>query len=274
MRSTRGIGTIAAVLAVVLLAAACSGGSGDGPHAGALNAEEQELATAFAADLGADTGVPVTPDQARCISEAVLHELGLRPFHDAGVGPEDLTGTKTLGELFGKGRVTDAQGTAIAAAWEGCAGTTDAFAEQARVQVGLDEPGVTCFRARLTESGAVQRYRSLSFTTDDPAEVQGVLDQISGFVESCAKESGQAARVVAGMADSIAGKGTMTGDEARCLAQHIVDALGVGNLLSIGSAAGLAAAPIDVQRSVAQGLVDAAAACRVPLERLGPADPG
>src|SRR6187549_3347787 len=88
-----------------------------------LTAEEQEYADAFAVTLADDTnGLAVQPDEADCMANAVMAELGVEPFKDADVTPDDIDpeGESSPGELLGDGVVTDEQAHAILDVWEDC----------------------------------------------------------------------------------------------------------------------------------------------------------
>ena len=74
---------------LALLAACADDGDGDGGDTGSAPtspSDEQAYADAFAASLVDDeNGFGVEPDEAECMGEAVMTELGVEPFEEAGV---------------------------------------------------------------------------------------------------------------------------------------------------------------------------------------------
>src|SRR5436190_311528 len=86
------------LFAAVAFVPACAdeGGSDDDATATTeasddLTAEEQEYADAFAVTLTDDTnGLAVKADDADCMATAMMAELGVEPFEDADVTPDDI----------------------------------------------------------------------------------------------------------------------------------------------------------------------------------------
>lgn len=264
MRTARAL-TIAVI--PLLLAAACGGG--DGPRS--LTSEEQKYADAFARDLSdSDDGLAVDAKGGDCIGAAIVRELGLDPFREAKVTPADVGGDDTPGELLGKGVVSDEQAAHIVAAWKRCVDLPKVFATQASDQFGLDEAGVACFESKLTKSKVLDDYLEVSFTSDDPDDGRQVLNKIVGLVQDCTvSSSGEGGLVVDSIAASLTQSGTLDAEQARCVAQHVVDNLGADTFQGLGSGGSFADAPPEVQRALAQGIVDASRACGIDPSTLG-----
>jgi hypothetical protein len=235
-----------------------------------LTAEEQRYADAFARNLSdGDDALSFDAGAAQCVGEAILHELTARPFHEAKVTPADLGRGKLPGELLGEGRVTDAQAAAIAREWNRCIDLVDVFAQQTRQQFGLSERDVRCFEQELRDSKALDTYVRLMFTSGDPAGVQEVQRQIVVDAQTCASKSGDGGYIVDAVAALFTQDGKVDAETARCLGQHIVDAVGADQLVELSAGERLADAPTAVQEAFAQAVVDAATACNVDVQSLG-----
>jgi hypothetical protein len=75
--------------------------------------------------------------------------------------------------------------------------------------------------------------------------------------------------LVDSIAASLAQTQGLEGDQARCIAQHVVDVVGADQLVGIGKGGSLAAAPKAVQEQFASAIIDAARACGVDLSKVG-----
>lgn len=260
MRTRRALALL--VLVPLLLAAACSDGERE------LTAEEQRYAAAFARDLAdGDGGPAITPDQARCVSEVVLRELGVEPFHDAGVEPGDFEGDETPGQLLGTGRVSDQQAEVIARGWLRCVDLASAFIDQAKGLVDMTEDEQACFREGLDEGGALQEYLEVSFTSDDPADVRAVTTAIAQVLRSCtpAPPAPTEEQVIDNMASGFLRNQLTDRAGAECLATGIVRRVGLDTLAGMVRDGGLSAPAMEDQRTVSDAMRAAAEECRVAL---------
>jgi hypothetical protein len=236
----------------------------------ALTGEEQRYADAFARNLSdGDDALSFDAESGQCVGEAILRELGARPFHEAKVTPADLGRGKLPGELLGEGRVSDAQAAAIAREWNRCKSLVDVFAVQTRQQFGLSDRDVRCFKDRLRRGRVLDTYVRLMFTSSDPADVQEVQRQIVVDAQTCASKSGDGGYIVNAVAALFTQDGKVSEESARCLGQHIVDTVGADKLVALSAGERLSDAPPDVQEQFAQAIVDAATACNVDVQSLG-----
>ena len=258
---------LAAALAALALVAACSGG-GDG----GLSDEEQSYADAFAADFASDDdGIGVTEEEAECMSAAILEEVGVGPFDDAEVSPEDLAGDDTPGELLGDGAISEEQAADIYAAWGDCADIPAAFAAGAEEQFDADAEAVECLEDGLREGDALEQYMVESFTSgEEPDPGSPGLSAIITLITECtAGEGGTGGALVESITTSLTEGGQLTEDQARCIAQGVVDAIGVEALLQGGLSESFESASPELQQQVIQALTEAAETCNVPLAQLG-----
>jgi hypothetical protein len=264
MRIPRALAAPLVPLALAVGMGACGGGDKG------LSAAEQRYADAFARDLAdGDDGLTFDDEGGRCVGEAIMHELGTKPFLDAKVQPDDLSGDETPGQLLGSNKVTDAQAEAIVTKWNGCVDLPKAFAKQAATQFGLDAHGVTCFEGQLRKSKVLDDYLLVSFTSAEGADLQSVLERIVKLVQQCSATKGSGGVLVDSIAASLAQSDGLDATQARCVAQHLVDEVGADQLVSLGQGGTLAAAPKEVQQRFAGAIVGAAQACGVDLSKVG-----
>jgi hypothetical protein len=278
MRRNRTFLVLLALLALV--AAACS--SGDDPEAGdggsatedrELTDEEQAFADAFAADFSdVDDGLGVSAEDGDCLATVLMAELGTEPFDDADVTPEDLGGDEAPGQLLGEGAITEEQADAIYTGWEDCVDLNAAFAKSFQTEYEADDATGECFRAGLAESDLMRAYMVASFTSgEELASTQPPLKDLVALIGTCTADDtgGSAAVLVDSIAQSLTANGSITAEEAQCLAQSIVDTVGSDQLLQGAANGDLANASPEVQQAVVAAITTAAAACNVPLSKLG-----
>jgi hypothetical protein len=267
MRRTPWPRLLVALGALLGLVAACSGDDG-------LSAEEQAYADAIAADLiDEDGGMGVTEEEADCMSAAIMGELGVEPFEAAEVEPEDLgdDDDETPGQLLGDGAVSEEQAGAIYAEWEGCADLPAAFAASAATQFDADDEAVECLEEGLREGDALESYVIESFTSaEEPDPTSPGLGELITLITECTADSGGAGgALVSSIADSLAEDGRLSQEQATCVAQDVVDAVGADALIEGGMAESFESASPELQQQVVAALMAAAEACDVPLAQLG-----
>jgi hypothetical protein len=266
MRIPRALAVAVAVLVaagVVLIVSRSAADEG-------LSKEEQRYADAFARNFSdGDDALSFDPKAGQCVGEAIVHELGARPFHEAKVTPADLGSGKLPGELLGAGRVSNAQADAIAVAWNRCIDLVEVFADQTSEQFGLSDADVRCFKQELRKGKVLDRYLRLMFTSADAEDVQEVQREIVVAAQQCASQRGDGGYIVNAVAALFTQDGKVSEETARCLGQHIVDQVGADQLVALSAGGRLSDAPEDVQRRFASAIVDAAAACHVDVQSLG-----
>lgn len=265
MRRTR---QILALAAVSILLVACGSDSDDG-----LTSEEQTYADALAKDLADnEDGIGVDKDEADCMGEAVMVELGVEPFKKAKVEPDDLAGDETPGQLLGDGAVSKTQATAIVDAWQDCADIAAAFAAGAKEQFDADADAVACIEDGLREGSLLRDYLVVSFTdAEEPDPSEPPLSKLIGVVIDCTAdgEGGSGGALVDSIAASLAEAGGITEEQARCVAQAVVDEVGVEALLEGGADGDFSTASPELQQQVVASITAAAQTCGVPLESFG-----
>ena len=147
----------------LLTACADEGGDGDDGDAGGgdLTTEEQAYADAFAATLVDDgSGFGVEPDEGACMGEAVMAELGVEPFEDAGVTPDDIQPGEDAspGAVLGDGAVSQEQAAAITTAWgDDCIDLVAMLVRSAGSETELDPDGEACLTDGLGQDDLAAR---------------------------------------------------------------------------------------------------------------------
>lgn len=268
----------ASLLALTLLGAAACGDDGGDDE---LTTEEQAYADAWARSLtDEEDGFSVSDEDADCMAAALMAEVGAGPFEEAGVEPADIGDGEqgegdddSPGELLGAGVITEAQADAILDVWEGC---TDLGATLAAAAVGefdLDEEAEACVADGLREDDLAREGLKPSFTSDDDEPPSEVLTAMVELIDECAGEAdgGDGSSVIVdGIASSLAADGTLTEEQAQCVAQEMVDVIGLERLMELGAGGGdLETADPAVQQEVASAVLGAAEACDIPLSALG-----
>jgi hypothetical protein len=276
-RTTRAV----LLLALALLGAACGGdddptadsGGGDARPDTELTTEEQAYADAFAEDFVDDEdGLGVSAQDAQCLATVLMAELGTEPFDEAQVTPEDVAGDETPGQLLGEGAVTAAEAGAIYTGWEECVDLNTAFADSFQAEYQTDDATRECFRAGMADDDLLRDYMVASFTSGEelvPSEPP--LKELVSLIARCTASDtgGSGGALVDSIAESLAADGSVTDEQAQCLAQSIVDTIGADKLLEGAGHGDLAKASPEVQQAVVEAITGAAAACGVPLSQLG-----
>jgi hypothetical protein len=252
---------------VALLFGACSGGDDENP----LSDLEQDYADAFAKDLAdEDDGFGVSPSQGDCIGEEIMRILGAEVFDEAGVQPADLGGSESPGELLGEGTVTEAQAAEITRAWNECVDLVHEFAVRSGDRFDLDAEGLSCYEDALAEGDVLDEYLEVLFRKADPQAGYTVLQRILGLVQGCTTSAeGKGGVLVESIAASLSANGTLNLVNARCVAQELVDLLGVDRLIVLTGNGDLSTVPPEAQEEFAQAIVTATDTCGVPLSQVG-----
>jgi hypothetical protein len=262
MRATRAL--LVVFLTVGPLGLVACGGDG-------RSASEQRYVDALADDLQSskDGGFAVQPEDAECMSEAVLDTIGAKPFEDAGVQPKDLAGDDSPGELLGKGAVSDAQAKTIADAWADCTDLATAFATAAKDDFELDAKGVECFADGLRGTDTLDAFVEQSFTAAEEDPASDTLQELVKLVGTCSTgEDGIGGPFVESIARSLQEQNGLDAEDATCIAQHVVDTVGPDRLVELTATGDFESAPADAQNELATAIVSAAQACDVPVGDL------
>lgn len=255
--------------------AACGEDDADGDGGGrSLSAEEQAYAEAWAENLSEDDdGLSLTAEEASCMGEAIMAELGTERFAEAGVEPDDITAAdddNSPGELLGAGAISEAEANAIIDTWEGCVDLAALFAASAVEEFDLDDDGEACVADALGEGDLVRQGFVVSFVTDDDDPPAELVTALIDVLEECSSGSeGGGGLIVDGIAESILEDGNLTEEQAQCVARAMVETIGLERLIELGGEdADLDDASPEVQQEVAGAVLDAAASCDVSLSDL------
>ena len=267
----------AVLVGLLALVAACADeGDGsarddEGAETEALTADEQAYADAFAETLVDDTnGLSVDPDEADCMAEAIMAELGVDPFEEADVAPEDIepANDSSPGELLGDGAVTQEQARSIIDVWGAdCVDLVEVLVASAGSDFGLDEEGADCFADGLAEGGLAEGLLAGSFTNADGTPDQETIDALLRLLDTCGEGTGNT--TVGAIAEELAADGSLTQAQAECLAQGIVDQIGVERISELFAAGAFEDLGPDAQSEVTGALLQAADTCDVPLSAFG-----
>jgi len=235
-----------------------------------LSPEEQEYADAFAATLADDTnGFAVPADDAACMGDAVMAELGVEPFEEADVEPDDIEadGESSPGNLLGDGAVTSEQAFAIIDGWEDCTDLIAMLVESGGSELDLDPEGKECFAAGLAEDDLAAGLLAGSFTTEDGTPDAETFQAFLDLLDECSE--GTDSPLVDKFAEGLAEDGTLTAEQSQCLAEEVFNQLGSERLSELFATGSLEDLPPEVQEEITRALLDATGPCDVPLSAFG-----
>lgn len=279
MRSRSSV--VAALVALPLLAGACSSdddNAGGGPAG--LSPEAQAYADAWARTLTDDDGFGVRQADADCMAEAMMAELGVEVFREHDVEPADIkpgddaedgddSDNDSPGELLGAGVISEQQTEVILDGWDACIDLATLLAEGLADELDLDEDGQACLTERLGDGDLVRESLEPSFTSGDDEPPPEVLAELIQLFSECAESADGVNPVIASIADELAADGTLTAEQAQCVAQAMVDEIGLERLMELGAEdLDFDDADPAVQQEMAQAVVAAAGTCGVPLSEL------
>jgi hypothetical protein len=273
---------LSALVLFALLGAACGddddGGSGDGGGgAEGLSSEEQDFADAWAATLaddeGDEDGFSFPEADAQCMGEAIMAEVGTGPFDDAGIEPDDIDQEgedDSPGELLGAGAISDEQADALLDTWDGCTDLNAAFIDLVSADTELDPAGRACLEEGLEEEGLVREGFRASLTQDDSDPPEEVITALVSLMSTCGGDgAGTGGLIVDSIAESLAADGRLTEEQSQCMAQEMVDAIGMERIIELGVGGGLDDADPAAQQEMAGAVLGAAETCDVPVASLG-----
>ena len=206
------------------------------------------------------------------MGEAVMAELGVEPFEEAGVEADEINedgeDDDSPGEVLGSGVVSDSQADAVLDAWSQSADLSAALAGSLATEFDLDDDARECVAQGIDDQDLARDGYRASFTTDGDTPPADVLQDLLTVVEGCGGGAGAEEALTESIAESFAEDGTLTAEQATCLAQSVVDDLGTDRLLEVGSGDFEDASP-EMQAELGEALAAAAAVCDVPLNALG-----
>jgi len=260
-RPTRFLLMVVTIPALAL--SACSDESG-------LSEEEQEYADAFAASIEDDEdGLSAEPDDAQCMGDAVMEELGVEPFEEADVAPDDIGGEDagSPGEVLGDDVVTDEQADSILDRWEDCVGDLSEFmatSASGEEEFDLDADGEACLAEGLDEDGLARDILRASFTSAEEVPDQDAFTAFFAVINDCARDDDGVGLFERQLAENIAGDGDMTPEQAECVVAGIVEEMGEEAFLGFLSALDQEAS--EDAEAFQQAYLAAAEGCGAPLE--------
>ena len=261
-----------ALAAPAALLAAC--GDDDDEGGGGRSAEEQEYVDAWVVNLTeSDDGLGVDEDEADCMAAALVDGLGTERFADADVTADDVAEGESPGELLGEGAIPEEDARAVLADWEDCTDVGLLLADASREDFDLDDDGVRCLAEGLNEQDLAAELLVVSFTSAGEAgpEDESLLTDFTLLVDECSGGGeGAGGALVDTFAQGLLEDGTLTEEQAQCLAQTTVDAIGRERLVTLSLEDGeFSDAPPEVQAEITQALLDAAVECDVPVSAFG-----
>ena len=265
------------VIAVGLVAVTgCGDDDGGG---GGLSAEEQAYADAWARSLiDEEDGFAVSDEDAGCMATAIMVELGAEPFQEAGVEPDDIGDGEqgegdddSPGELLGAGTIGDEQADTILDAWEDCTDVAAALAKAAVGEFDLDDDEEACVADGLRDDDLARQGLKPSFTSDSDEPPAAVLSALVELIDTCAGDDAASGSVIVdSIASELAADGNLTQAQAQCVAQEMIDVIGLDRLVELGAGGGnLEDADPALQQEVAGAVLAAADTCGIPLSELG-----
>jgi hypothetical protein len=137
-----------------------------------------------------------------------------------------------------------------------------------------DDDKVQCLDEAVRESDLIREgYRQT--LTDDTGEPGGeVLTALLDIVDGCGigidgAAAGEGGILVDAIAQSMGADGSLTEEQAQCMAQHVVDEVGRERLLDAFAQNGdFEDTPPEVQNAVTKAVINAADSCGVPASAL------
>lgn len=262
----------------LLIGAACggdgdeSGGGGGGGEDAGLSADEQAFADAWASGLSDDDdGFSASAGEGACMGEAIMAELGLDPFEEAGITPADVEDeSESPGELLGAGVISDEQANSILDTWEDCVDLSTLFAESVVDDFDLDAEAVACVADGLDADDLARGVFLSSFVSDDPEPDADVIGRFLAVIDDCStSDDGEGGFLVDGIAESIQEDSDLTEAQARCVAQEMVEIIGLDRFIELGAQdLDFDDADPALQQEIAGAVLEAAGTCDVPLSEL------
>ena len=105
--------------------------------------------------------------------------------------------------------------------------------------------------AGIEEQDLARNGYQASFTTDEDTPPDDVLQELIALVEDCGGTAVTDA-LTESIAESLAADGTLTAEQATCVAQGVLDALGADRMLELSGSGDFATRPLRCKRSSAR----------------------
>jgi hypothetical protein len=253
---------ISVVLAVGLLASC-------GSSEKKVSAKAKPYAAAYAKQFSdKEKGVGLTKKQGTCVGDAIMKVLGAEPFTKAKVKPSEIGGTQTTGQLLGKYAPSDKDAEEIADGWQECVDLPKLLATQLAPQFKLSTKARTCLQDDMDKGDLAKRQIEASFTKPSKTESAKVITDLYELVQSCTAVKGKGGYFVDSMTASLTSSGKVTADQAKCVAQSVVDELGTKKLAEISVTGAQGSASTSLQNAFATAVQKAGKACNIPDELL------
>lgn len=171
--------------AAALTLSGCGGGAGGGAGGG-LSSDEQKVADNLSKrllDQGQGETLSVTKEEANCISEDMVGEVGVDQLQEYGIVKEDLTVNKDPDEV----KMSTADAEATADAIFGCADVQAMVDEEMGKQLAGQPPAVKkCFEEALND----ERLRSMLVSTFSGQEERAQQELVKPVMECAQKAMG------------------------------------------------------------------------------------
>jgi hypothetical protein len=106
-----------------------------------------------------------------------------------------------------------------------------------------------------------------SFTSADGTPEADTVQALLALLDECGKGTGNP--VVGAIAEELAANGSITTEQAECLAQGVVDGIGAERMGELFATGGFDDLPPEAQDEVTGALLRAAGDCEVPLSAFG-----
>lgn len=260
--------TLLALAAPAALLVAC----GDDDDGGRSDAE-QELVDAWVVNLTSsdeEGELAVSEDDAECMAAALVDGLGADVFDEHDVTADDIEEGTSPGELFGDDVVSERDARAVLDEWEDCTDLDRLLAESTGGSLGLDDDGVACMAEALDDEDLAVQVLLASFTSASGEPPQDVLSRFTVLADECSVGEDGGGALADSIAESLTEDGSVTEEQAQCLAQHVIDEIGRDRLVeqSLGSGDFEDASP-EFQQEIVGAMLSGASECGVPISSFG-----
>jgi hypothetical protein len=187
-----------------------------------LRGDDQEAAQHLAESLHAEYA-GLTSDQAQCVSEHWVKEIGLASLKKAGLVGDSNT---VVGDVR-DAKLEESDARKAAAGFAECTDVAALAAVMVTTLFKADEEQTSCIRAAVT-SDAAQAW----ITSDLQDKVTDNIYLVGG--RGCMSTAEQNAKAVASIATSLGKAVGMTKAQGRCVAEGLVDSIGTYELTAAG----------------------------------------
>lgn len=165
----------------VLLLAAC-GGDDKGGGSGGLSAEEQSFVDDAMEGFDAEEAAPITEDDATCMVESFVTNLGVDRLDELEISPADFASDD---ESFPSGLTAD-EATQVVDGFEGCIDLSSLFLDSLAQDQSMSEEARTCL-AKAFDEAAIQRIFVTLLTDGEDALTadEDFMAEMTAVVSTC-----------------------------------------------------------------------------------------